>query len=43
MIKLPEGPKVVCLINNMMTKEWGTPLKDGYKLLLTPLAGGGAI
>jgi molybdopterin converting factor small subunit len=43
MIKFPEGPKVVTLLNNMMTKDWDTPLKDGDKLLLTPLAGGGSL
>ena len=42
MMKFPEGPKVVSLVNNMMTKEWEKPLKDGDKVLFTPLAGGGA-
>jgi molybdopterin converting factor small subunit len=40
--KFPEGSKVVSLVNNMLTKEWDKPLKDGDKLLFTPLAGGGS-
>ena len=42
MMKFPEGPKVMALLNNMLTKEWDKPLKDGDKVLFTPLAGGGS-
>jgi molybdopterin converting factor small subunit len=42
MMRFPEGPKVATLVNNMMTKDWDAPLKDGDKLLITPLAGGGS-
>ena len=42
MMKFPDGPKVMSLVNNMLTKDWDKPLKDGDKVLFTPLAGGGA-
>jgi molybdopterin converting factor small subunit len=42
MKKFPEGSKVVSLVNNMLTKEWDKPLKDGDKVLFTLLAGGGS-
>jgi molybdopterin converting factor small subunit len=42
MMTFPEGPKVMALLNNMLTKDWDKPLKDGDKVLFTPLAGGGS-
>lgn len=42
MLKLPEGgSRLMIMLNNMLTKEWDTVLKDGDKVLFTPIIGGG--